>query len=216
MQPLLNTVWSAGEYVLGLAGLVFLLLIFMWLRRKLVALLTRKSTKLHLQTDKEIQEILVELRVCSGADRVGVFMFHNGDRYINGSSMLRVSCSHESISRGITSFQAQGVLCSNIADAFDFLEVKKPKSALHFKCVEHMEVGLYRSTLEAQGVKAVVKFPLYRGGDIIGYVCADMVHTDCPDMEKMEVLKERAALLELYVNRRHKKMFLLDLLEGAL
>jgi hypothetical protein len=213
-STLWNSLLSSTAMALGLAVLVLLLLFFAWARKKLTSYLSIKVASMRIRTNRNIQELLAEIRVRSGADRVGVFLFHNGTKYVNGSSYLQVSCSYESISRGITSFQSQGTLISTITEALDFLALADVVKKVHTDYVELLTPCFYRTVLESQGVKAVSKFPLYKGSDIIGYICADMVQSDCPDTAKLEVLKEKAPLIEYYLNQRNCSSLLLEMLEG--
>lgn len=68
-----------------------------------------------------IQEILTELRIKSGADRSLVIRFHNGGKFLDGSSIKKFSLTHESCSIGIseTRDSRQDILISTFIEMLD-------------------------------------------------------------------------------------------------
>jgi hypothetical protein len=68
-----------------------------------------------------IQEILTELRVKSDADRALIIRFHNGGKFLDGSSIKKFSLTHESCSIGIseTRNSRQDILISTFIEMLD-------------------------------------------------------------------------------------------------
>lgn len=95
-----------------------------------------------------IHEILTELRVRSDADRVLVLRFHNGGKFLDGSSIKKFSLTHESCGIGIseTRNSRQDVLISTFIEMLDHIiddhkpvivEATSDLSDCHFK--RHLE-----------------------------------------------------------------------------
>ena len=70
-----------------------------------------------------IQEILTELRVKSDADRALIIRFHNGGKFLDGSSIKKFSLTHESCSIGIseTRNSRQDILISTFIEMLDHI-----------------------------------------------------------------------------------------------
>jgi hypothetical protein len=169
-----------------------------------------------IQSNKQITELLVEIRLECKADRVSVYLFHNGERYTNGSSILRISGSYETLAAGISSQRSnsQNVLVSTVPEAVDFLAEDNVTDTVFSIKTEDLEPCFYSAALEAQGVKCVAKFPLCKGNDVIGFICADFVQTDAPNKKSLDVLKKHSAKLELYLNDTKKISLWRKLLRG--
>jgi hypothetical protein len=172
-----------------------------------------------VQRDADIKELLVEIRIKTKADRVSVSLFHNGERYVNGNSILRVSGAYESLEKGICSHRdsSQSILVSTVSEAVSFL-VGKPYEKVYFKKVADLEECYYQAVLISQGAKAVAKYPLRKGSDVIGFICADFVQTDGPPVKDLDLIKTLAPQIELHLNSRGQggvKRLLAKLLGGG-
>lgn len=180
-----------------------LIVSMMILRKGVIKWLKKHVVADTLRDDSRIKELMVEVRVTTSADRVSVFLFHNGEKYVNGQSILRLSGAYESLANGICSHRdtSQNMLVSTVSEAVSFL-VTSPFDKVFFQKVEDIDVCYYQAVLISQGVKSVAKYPLRKDNDIIGFICADFVQTDGPGEDKLEIIKTTAPQIELYLNSR--------------
>lgn len=113
--------------------LIIIIVLFFggWLKKnrmKVVEYLTKKSIlkqKSDLKENKEIKKELIELRKDLNADRVLIYQFHNGDYYINNSSILKMSVSFEDCNNNLVPImdELQNMLVSKYPNLlFDILE----------------------------------------------------------------------------------------------
>ena len=199
-----ESIFGQLYHVFILVGSVPILLFLFWLKGRLLAWAKGVFVRSTLQGDQHVQELLVEIRVTADADRVAVYLFHNGEHYVSGNSILRVSAAYESLGNGIAGQleSAQSMLVSTIPQATYFLTVQNLGEYVFFRKVSDVETCFYKAVLSDQGVQAVAKYPIRKNGEIIGYICADFVKTDDPDQTKLAVLKKTAPQLELHINSR--------------
>lgn len=139
MLLLMDDALNSGALDL-LTQIIIILVLFFgnWLKKNrinIIEKLTKKSVienKNNLNTNKDIQKELIELRLETGADRVMVYQFHNGDYYIDNSSILKMSVTFEHTNTNIVSIMndLQGMLVSKypnfLVDLLDksYLEIK--------------------------------------------------------------------------------------------
>jgi len=217
LDALIDKIGNGLLQLLGLAALGAIALAAVWLKRKITDLLTKHMVVEEIQNGQKITELLVEIRLACKADRVSIYLFHNGEHYINGSSILRISGAYETVAAGIATQRGntQNVLISTVPEAVAFLVKPRPKDAVAMTHTSELEPGFYRAALEAQGVRAVAKYPLYKASDIIGFICADFVQKDVQeDHGDLDIIKTHAPRLELYLHET-KKVSLWRKLFGA-
>ena len=155
-----------------------------------------------LERNSRVLELLAELRSATATDRAYVFQFHNGDRFLNGDSRLRMSCTCESVSNGVSREQqgSQEILVDTVPEAVRFLTVKDPRKEVRVQYTKEISEGYYRAVLETQGVKMTAKYPLYKDATIIGFFGVDIVRDDdvVLDVNKIKAFGPR---LEMSVNQ---------------
>jgi hypothetical protein len=178
------------------------------LRSKLLRWLKRHFVVEALRDDHKIMELLVEIRVKTVADRVSIFLFHNGERYVNGNSILRLSGSYESLAAGISSHReySQNILVSTVPQAVVFLCGDDPTQVVAYQRTQELESCFYKAVLESQGIQSVAKYPLRKGGDIIGFICADFVQSSGPTVGELRIIKEMAPQIELRLHSRGSRL----------
>ena len=66
-----------------------------------------KALKKQANNNVKIYEILNEILIKFKCDRVQIYDFHNGERYINGYHALKMSCTYEVVSSRVKSRQNQ-------------------------------------------------------------------------------------------------------------
>lgn len=168
-----------------------------------------------------ITEQLTEIRMNIEAKRVYVFQFHNGDVWTNGSSILRMTCSHESVVQGVSSLMGHcnSVLISTVQQAVAFLMKFQRGDTPVYAETRDVESGYYKNILITSGVEATIQYPLYRADEIIGYLGADFDDIDTKSREnnkateaqyqkelkkKLTLFAEKAAGVEYWVNKKGK------------
>ena len=111
--------------------------------------------------DVRLVELLSELRTETSSCRARIFRFHNGGEYFDGEEVKRMSCTHESVTTGVSHEirECQGILCNQEI----YLIEQAMKDTTSLIAVEALDDRSYiRSRLESQNVKAFVVLPLYK------------------------------------------------------
>ena len=111
--------------------------------------------------DVRLVELLSELRTETASCRARIFRFHNGGEYFDGEEVKRMSCTHESVTTGVSHEirECQGILCNQEI----YLIEQAMKDTTSLIAVEALDDRSYiRSRLESQNVKAFVVLPLYK------------------------------------------------------
>jgi len=197
---------QAHEQVFSLLALFLSILIVLsclHLRMRLLEWVKQHVVMRTLTADRRLQELLVEIRVKVVADRVSIYLFHNGEHYINGNSILRLSGAYESLAPGISNYKeySQNILVSTIPEAVAFLCDLAVSREVCYQETQELPTCYYRAVLETQGVRAVAKYPLFCNGHIIGFVCADFVQSP-GSRQEMEEIRKVAPQLELQLESR--------------
>jgi hypothetical protein len=63
---------------------------------------SRTSLAGSVARDRRINDTLIEIRTFYDADRVKLFQFHNGDHYVSGVSIMKLSLTHYALGRGVS------------------------------------------------------------------------------------------------------------------
>jgi Fe2+ transport system protein B len=150
----------------------------------------KKEGKQYWNIHSEIHEILTELRIRTDAARSQIIQFHNGEYFIDGVSMKKMSLTHESLRSGISAEvnQKKDVLISAYIDFIRSILDSKYR----FEVVGAMKESYQKQLFIASNVVAYMAVPLQSKGINIGYV---IVHW-CSD-EKVEKVKEQTTSNEL-------------------
>jgi len=186
-------------------------------RRLLAAIQKHVNFDAPLERNGRVLELLSELRAETAADRAYVFQFHNGDRFLNGDSRLRMSCTCESVSNGVSREQqnAQEILVDTVPEAVKFLTVEDPRKEAKIQYTKDIAEGYYRAVLETQGIKVTAKYPLYKNAAIIGFFGVDFVRDGTVNVD-VDRIKSFGPRLEMSVNRSKMRGGILRLLLWSL
>ena len=112
----------------------------------------------------------------TGADRVYILEFHNGEHYFSGRSQQKLSCTYEVVSEGISSEcqTLQNIRTSNFHGLTHSVSQEKT-----FKCPnleEYSDDIGFKSFLEQKGVKSFFARPVKTlNGKILGILCFEYV-----------------------------------------
>jgi len=126
------------------------------------------------EKNQRVQELLIELRIKLNADRTFLAMFSNGDHFIDGSDIQKVSRTNESVGPGVA-FEALHYQNINISLINHEMElVKEPGPS--FRLVSQLKDGKFKRMLVARGVKAIARCAVRNNDKIIGYIGLSFHH----------------------------------------
>ena len=158
--------------------------------------LTKENSRIH--------EILTELRIVSNCNRASISQFHNGGHFLDGSSMLKSSITHESsdILTLPTITDYQGILLSRFNVLMNILH----KNNISIQYVREMKSSLCKYFMESKGVEifAVVSIYSLDGLNIIGYASVEWTDVDIKinnDLVHKQML-ETQRLLQIFLNTK--------------
>ena len=118
-----------------------------------------------------IHECLTELRVLTDAARTQVIQFHNGEYFMDGVSMRKLSCTHESLSKGVS---AQGDKTTNLLiSLFAPLIEKITKDSPEPHLVKEDLEGFSKHSMEAANVHCYCVLPIKHKNIISGFVITE-------------------------------------------
>ena len=119
-------------------------------------------------THTRLHETLTELRVNTNCARAQIVQFHNGGEFLDGISMKKMSMTHESLDKGVSSEMGtkQDILMSMCIDGLNLLLKDDPK--IHI--VDDMEDSWCKQFYQSSNVIALSFLPIKKYGQAIGYV----------------------------------------------
>jgi hypothetical protein len=129
------------------------------------------SLKISAEKNEKIQDLLIEIRIRLQADRAYLGMFHNGNKYSEGSEIIKMSRTNESAAPGI-SLEAQhyqNILISLIVDETRLIDEEGPS----FTNVMDLPDGKFKRMCETRGIVSVARCAIRKDKDIIGFVGLD-------------------------------------------
>jgi len=158
-----------------------------------------------------LHETLTELRVKTNCARAQIVQFHNGGEFLDGISMKKMSLTHESLDKGVSSEMPlkQELLLSMCVDGLILLQEDDPK--VH--TVDEMEDSWCKQFMENSNVIAFSFLPIKKYGQAVGYVMVQWCswnHADCVDeLEVAETIEDARKLIEVQLdilkkNKNHK------------
>jgi hypothetical protein len=202
--------------ILAGSGAIAAMLLRQWIWRVASRLLGKKKPAEDeargpdLDYNLKIYEVIIELRMKLGADRVHVVQFHNGDYFLAGNSFWKLTCTHETCHEGV-SFEARGmqaIVVSQMANELAWLwdrqwrtpNAMPPPGISRVGCpractphpdelkVVHIETAKliqshFRTSLEARGTKIGLSAPLLSNSGIVGFLGVDYTAQTLADMQ---------------------------------
>lgn len=112
------------------------------------------------------------------ADRAYIFQFHNGSYYISGRSQQKFSCTHETVTKGISreSEFSQNYIISNYHTYIDDLV---NEGEFCFTNPDDVDDHAFATLMRSKGIKSIYNIPIKTlNGQIIGILGVDYVK-DC-------------------------------------
>jgi hypothetical protein len=153
----------------------------------------------------QVQEILTTLRNQCGADRVQILQFHNGGKFLDGSSMKRMSVTHESCSNGVAYeyMHLQAVLATLLWEKIEL--VKKDEPQIHL--VKNLSESNLRTYCRSKGTEAFAVLPIHKDALVIGFINLDWLDEETAPHKPMEfaaMFEEQRNYIELQLAKDHK------------
>jgi hypothetical protein len=178
-----STWFKIGTGLVGFgAGLYYAIKYFIpFLKRKRRTKDEEKTTK----TNMKIWEILCELRVHAKASRVSLVQFHNGGKYMDGSSMRRMSISHQSCDPKTPSTMQfiQDALVSRFIEVIDMLHDNDPRERMVNNQFESNTKRFY----ELHDTVSFSILPIYCSHSMLVYGYITIEWCDLESLDKVDV-----------------------------
>lgn len=110
----------------------------------------------------QVRDFLIELRALIDADRVKLFQFHNGEYYVSGESVMKISMTHVAVKTGISYPEMANNHYSSIPTSYMTRVLqslyKEEFLVLH---TQNLEDDQYlKHIFVAHGVKCAVLYPV--------------------------------------------------------
>jgi len=162
------------------------------------------SLTLLLEKNEQIQEKLTEVRVILGADRVKLFQFHNGDRYINGDSALKCSITHLSLKAGVAYPQNALTCYSNvIVTSLGNYVPNTIRGKCFFSRVDNLVDGDWKSIKILNGTKTILMVKVGSEPHIGGFVIVSWQNESKePNKEQLDMIEKTLNSLSLILRTR--------------
>jgi len=150
----------------------------------------------------QVVERLAELRAHMGAERAYVLQFHNGCYFVNGSPILRMSCTHESVAPGVAPIKnhSKDIMVNHVLEAVSFLSEFERGSLPAVRQVSSIADCFYKSVVVSQGAETIVQYPLYKNTQVIGMLVVDFHESTTPTKSLLAGMRDLAPQVEYLVN----------------
>lgn len=190
-----QNIWTIAQPVAAAAAAF----IAVWLRDRFNSMKNRIEMR-HVplrelsESNRRIDTLLIEVRAKLNARSVYLTRFRNGDHFIDGAEVLRITRTNEVVGPGIASAidRYESILVSRIDDEMDLVRGKGPC----FTCVDSLGPNsLLRRMCEVDGAGCIARCAVWRQGEIVAFVGADFSHGDKPP-ENIDILTEYARRIE--------------------
>jgi hypothetical protein len=145
------------------------------------------------KTHSDIHESLTELRLQCDAARTQLVQFHNGEYFIDGISMKKLSMTHESLHSGVS---AQYTKMREILISMFIEHVQSLLSeTVVIRKIGQLKSSIFRQILETDNVEAYMAITIKYKGKITGYIMVqwcNRVTFETIDIESCKKALEKA------------------------
>jgi hypothetical protein len=151
-----------------------------------------------------IHETLTELRVQTDSARTQLVQFHNGGEFIDGISMKKMSLTHESLTRGVSSEMPtkQDIPITMCVAGLGLLKSDKP--VIHI--TEELEESWCKNYYQNTNTIAFSMLPVKMKNNIVGYVMCQWCSwnkTDIIDEDSIsKELEDARVLIEVQLGHQ--------------
>jgi len=165
----------------------------------------KKALTVSWSCHSQIHELLTELRVNTDASRAQIIQFHNGEYFMDGISMKKMSLTHESLAKGIS--QEADKMTNILISLFTPLMVKvlEDKPVI-YRTVDD-EHGICRNIMQTNNTVAYAVLPLKHRNSVSGYVILNW----CNDYKSKRLNAEEIGKF-LEDSRDYTEVYLKDIL----
>ena len=141
-----------------------------------------------------VHETLTELRVKTDSARTQVIQFHNGGQFLDGISMKKFSCTHESINVGVSpeGDYKKELIITRFMPLLDLVKNNSPELYI----VDSLEDTYTKQYLQNTNVVAFSVLPLRKKNEILGYVMCEWC-----SWGKADEIDEQAMIEEMNMAR---------------
>ena len=148
---------------------------------------TSKNSNIDWNIHSQIHEVLTEVRVLAHAARAQIVQFHNGEYFIDGISMQKLSVTHESLANGVSgeALSKRNLLISLFAPVMEKIEKNDP---IHYLTDKDKD-SYFKSTLELFNVDSYMILPLFYGNIKSGFIMIQWCNKGKTDLVKSEIHK---------------------------
>jgi len=230
----ITELFSTKQMWVGASALIFLFV--MAVRNKIIDFIVDKVwakvkklfkgsyilNKQQIVKDKHISELLIEIRATTKGDRASIYQFHNGNQFNTKNPIWKLSCTHESVSVGISPelSKCQNVISSSLIGIISCLWDDKIRDAgvmrtapecctcdNREKCTlpkgvclvrtQSMPEGYAKAFLMDQGIKYMLYAPLLDGDNRVGMLAISY----CTDVDDVNEIKSFSETVCKYATR---------------
>jgi len=155
-----------------------------------------------------VHELLTELRVSTDCARAQIVQFHNTGEFVDGISMKKLTCTHESLNSGVSG--QGGSLKDQMITMFLPLINKVTKNNPEIYMIDNCPDSYCKQFAESSSVMAFSVLPIRNSAWIIGFVtiqwCSMSKADDIKEDEVMSKLESIRDQIEVHLNRQNKKV----------
>lgn len=148
----------------------------------------------------QVRDFLIELRALIDSDRVKLFQFHNGEYYVSGESVMKLSMTHVSVKTGVSYPEMANVNYSSIPTSYltRILQslYKEEFLIIHSQSLEDDQY--LKHIFVAHGVKCAVLYPVSNiKGQWIGILMAVWLNDIEPTYDLLDFQSSSAKIGQL-------------------
>lgn len=190
-----DSLMEIGGYILAAIGLFFSAQIKKWFISKQFFDPSKMITK-----NVQVRDYLIELRALIEADRVKLFQFHNGEYYVSGESVMKLSMTHVSVRTGISYPELANTHYSSIPTSYltRILQslYKEEFLIIHANSLE--EDQYLKHIFVAHGIKTAILYPVANAhGQWIGIIMAVWLGDIEPSIDLLDLQSSSAKIGQL-------------------
>lgn len=156
--------WVEAILTLGIAVVAYVSGKMKEKRNRAVKL--KQNAEINWEVHSQIHEFLTELRVKTHAARAQIVQFHNGEYFIDGFSMYKLSTTHESLKNGLSTNEKKLLLVTMFSALMEKLERNEP----HLYKTPEEKPSYFKNTLDLGSVDYFMTLPLFYGGAKSGFI----------------------------------------------
>jgi len=185
--------WSDFWMSLGqiLAG-VIIGAVALWMR-KLRTYVKKQTVNTSISDNMMLKQLITEIRTYYDADRVELYQFHNGDHYVSGASIQKVSLSHFATARGVSVPVTATRLNMPIGYVVTITDDLLKKPFVFYSSEDLFDESYFRSLLRYGGAKsALLRGVFSQKHNLIGFIVISWFENVTLTKEQQQAVKDFA------------------------